>query len=706
MQRASVGSARDKRSKVKHNVPIDVRSKFNALRAWSSRQAARARTGLRSGAGRVAKWPWRTIGLWAGGIVTGAIGALVLFAAFADWNALKGPISRMASAATGREIVIRGDLDVDPWSFTPEARVSGLQIGNPARYRDRGAFADVAEAEVAVRLLPLLIGRFDIVRLDLNGADINLYRSAEGDANWAAAPGAERGRNFNLPAIREFALRGGRINLRDDKRRMTLDATFTTRESANRRNPGRFELSGDGRINNRPFEITLSGAPLLNVRRDRPYAFQADVRAGGTHIEANGAINRPFNFNAWQADVIASGPDLAQLYYLIGLTLPNTPPYNLRGRVERRGQTYGMPEVAGRVGDSDLRGAFTASRQRNGRLLLEGDFLTSRLDFDDLMAVLGGAPDTSETASPEQRAMAANLAAQDRLLPDAQLDISRVRNMDARVTYRAARVRSDRFPLQGLALDINLDQGLLRLDPLTLNLRQGRLGGALAINARQDVPRVDLDMRLTGVRMETVLALSGNPPLTGALAGRVRLSGSGGSVRDAAANASGDITLATPSGEVREALAELTGINVTRGLGLLLSDDESKIDIRCGVASFRVDNGIARTRSILIDTETVLIAGRGSVSLRDETVDLQLQGEPKEARLVRIEAPITVRGRLRSPQIGVDAGDAAGQAGIAAALGSLLTPLAGVLPFVDLGLADDADCTRLLAGRPQPEREG
>ena len=40
MQRASVGSARDKRSKVKHNVPIDVRSKFNALRAWSSRQAA------------------------------------------------------------------------------------------------------------------------------------------------------------------------------------------------------------------------------------------------------------------------------------------------------------------------------------------------------------------------------------------------------------------------------------------------------------------------------------------------------------------------------------------------------------------------------------------------------------------------------------------------------------------------------------------
>ena len=92
-----------------------------------------------------------------------------------------------------------------------------------------------------------------------------------------------------------------------------------------------------------------------------------------------------------------------------------------------------MPRVAGRVGDSDLRGAFTATRRRDDRLMLDGDFLTRRLDFDDLMAVLGGAPDPSETASPEQRAMAAQLAAQGRLLPDARLDISRVRNMDARL---------------------------------------------------------------------------------------------------------------------------------------------------------------------------------------------------------------------------------------------------------------------------------
>lgn len=684
------------------------RSRLASLRAFSVRTGARAKHGAVWTWSKVSAAPWKRIGIWAGGVFGVLVVGLVLFVTFADWNALKGPISRFASTATGREIAIRGDLDVNPWSFTPDIRVTDLYIGNPRHYADRGQFALVEQADASVRLFPLLFGRLDFTRLDLTGADVSLYRSAEGVSNWSS-PNSGRGRQFNLPAIREFSLNEGRLRYEDDKRNMVLEATFTTAESANPRNPGRFELNGDGRINGRPFTLVLTGAPLLNVRRDRPYAFNADVNAGGTHIKADGSIQRPFDFAVWQANVEATGPDLADLYPLLGLALPNTPPYALRGVVQRRGQTYGMPRVAGRVGDSDLTGAFTATRQRNDRLMLNGDFRSNSLDFDDLLAVLGGAPstDSGESASPEQRQMAANLEAQGRLLPDAQLDISRVRNMDARVSYRATRVRSERVPLRGLAVDINLNEGLLRLDPLTLELRQGRFGGAVALNAREDVPRVDLDMRLSNARIESILALrTETPPITGALLGRVQLSGRGGSVRDAAANANGDISLVIPSGEIREAFAELTGINVTRGLGLLLGEDQSKIDIRCGVASFRVSNGIAQARSIVVDTETMLIRGDGTVSLRNETLDLRIQGEPKEARLIRVAAPITLQGRLRSPEIGIEAGSVAGQGGLAAVLASLVAPIAAVLPFVDPGLAEDANCAALLAGRAEAPREG
>lgn len=677
-----------------HQISEWTRARWAAFTAWSA--PARARTGAAWRA--TARAPWRKIAIWTGGAFGVLVATFVLFITFADWNAMRGPIARVASASTGREIVIRGDLDVNPWSWTPELSVSGLSIGNRARFRERGVFAEVRQAEAAVRLLPLLVGRVEFVRLDLNGADVRLYRGADGVSNWSSG---NQDRQLRMPAIRRFALREGRVQLVDDRRNMELDAEFTTEETLDADNPGQFTLSGEGSINRHPFELTLTGAPLINVRRDRPYAFEARVRAGPTRVYAEGAIVRPFDFNRWGADIEASGADLAQLYDLIGLALPNTPPYEVRGRLERKGPRFGMPHMNGRVGDSDIAGRWTAANQRNGRLMLEGAFRSNSLDFDDLMAVLGGAPSTDrgETASPAQRQMAAKLAAEGRLLPDAQLDIRRVRNMDARVSFQATRVRATRVPLRGLAMDISLDNGLLRIDPMVLRLTRGRITGSASINAREETPVAAIDVRITDARLESIIIMQSGQPLTGRLQGRAQLTGRGASVRDAAANADGEVTLVVPSGEVREAFAELTGINVTRGLGLLLSDDQSRIAIRCGVASFRVRNGTATAQSFVVDTETMLIRGGGSVNLRNETLDLRLEGEAKEPRLISVAAPVTLQGRLRGPRVGVDAEEALGQGGLAALLAAIATPLAAVLPFVDPGLAEDANCAALLAGR-------
>jgi len=39
-----------------------------------------------------------------------------------------------------------------------------------------------------------------------------------------------------------------------------------------------FELSGLGRLNRDPFRLAVTGGPLLNIKRDRPYPFDADIR--------------------------------------------------------------------------------------------------------------------------------------------------------------------------------------------------------------------------------------------------------------------------------------------------------------------------------------------------------------------------------------------------------------------------------------------
>lgn len=56
-----------------------------------------------------------------------------------------------------------------------------------------------------------------------------------------------------------------------------------------------------------------------------------------------------------------------------------------------------------------------------------------------------------------------------------------------------------------------------------------------------------------------------------------------------------------------------------------------------------------------------------------------------------------IHGALLKPTFGLETGHVLKQGAIAATLGTLLTPLAAVLAFVDPGLAKDQNCAQLLA---------
>jgi len=105
----------------------------------------------------------------------------------------------------------------------------------------------------------------------------------------------------------------------------------------------------------------------------------------------------------------------------------------------------------------------------------------------------------------------------------------------------------------------------------------------------------------------------------------------------------------------------------------------------------------------VIDTDKVLITGKGEVDLGTEDLDLTLNGQPKKFRFFRIKSPIDLGGTLSKPKVGLKPGNTPGQVALATALGVLATPLASVLAFVDPGLAKDADCGALLA---EAQRQG
>lgn len=627
--------------------------------------------------------------------------AVIVFLVIFDWNWFRGPLGRFASAQLQREVVIAGDLRVHPWSFSPKAEAYNLRIGQPAWAKtvdkDAGQMAQVQRIAVQIKILPLLRGDVILPFLAIDKADVRLLRDKDGRANWTFGA-AKSDKPMKLPAVQRFVINEGKLRVDDRQRGALFVGTVNAQERAGDKG-GRFVLEGKGSLNRSAFVAQVTGGPLLNISPSRPYPFDADIRAGATRITAEGQVTKPFDLGRFETQLSISGADLNRLHDLTGLTLPNTPPYKISGHLVRKGDRYDFETLSGRIGDSDIRGDMFVLTGRE-RPYLEAELRSRRLDFDDLGSLFGAAPATGrgETASAGQKVEAAQRDAVQRLLPDATLQVDRVRAMDAKVTYRADAVNAPNLPLRKVSLDLALDKGVLTMDPIAFTFSRGDLKGKVRLDARLAVPKTDIDVRLLNARLEDFIPFrtDGKPAIEGAVMARAKLTGTGNSVHRAASSADGSVTFVAPRGQIRQAFAELLGVNASKGLIMLLSKSDKETPVRCAIADFDVKNGVMTTNILVADTGVVLAKGRGTVDLRTERMDFRIAGDSKKPRLVRLFVPITIKGPIMAPKPGLDASQAVGQGGIAAALGSIVNPLAALLPFITAGEAKDADCAGLV----------
>ena len=131
----------------------------------------------------------------------------------------------------------------------------------------------------------------------------------------------------------------------------------------------------------------------MSIRRGPIRSTPAVQRPGSTDLRLVGNIAHPFNFGQISGTMSVSGPDLADLYYLTGLTFPNSPPYSLSAGFGRDEAIYAFRRLNGRLGESDLSTVSSPIDNTSGRPFLTGDLASRRLRFADLTALFGGAPE-------------------------------------------------------------------------------------------------------------------------------------------------------------------------------------------------------------------------------------------------------------------------------------------------------------------------
>jgi hypothetical protein len=585
--------------------------------------------------------------------------------------------------------------------------VDGLTMKNPP-WAQRDQMFRAERLIVSVSLGRLLRGQLVLPRVEVIRPTVDLERDTQGRASWefgdASGYPQTGSQPAKIPTIRRLLIEDGRVHVADRIRKLVLDGALSAADEAGNESTGfkenaGFKLNCSGSLNARPFRAQIHGGPLVNLDPDHPYELKAHLTAADMTADAQASFPKPFDLAAYRIKFSVSGSDLANLYYLTGLALPNTPPYQLAADVSRAGTGFHLEDLKGKLGSSDIEGELqvqTAGR----RPKLIATLRSGSLNMVDLAPTLGhpaGKPPMPHRSSKTPPAAQPAPPAQ-RLFPDADLQVGRVRGMDADVTYHANSVVAPKLPMKQVDFRLQLHDGLLRLDPLSFVLDAGNFSGSVSIDARKDDPETAIDMAVDDVNLSQFKSASEKqPPLDGSLVGRLKIHGFGTSVHKLASTADGSFSVALPRGQMNNALAELTGINVIRGLGLLLSEKQKETQIRCGIVDFQAQKGMLESKSVFVDTTNVLITGRGDVNLRDERLDLTLQGDPKKIRLLRLRSPITLRGTLLHPAIGVKADQLIAQTGIAVALGTLLTPAAAALALIDPGLAKNKDCSAVMA---------
>ena len=594
-------------------------------------------------------------------VVFGAIAVLAAALALVNGNHLRGPLAGFIARHTGRQIRIDGPLSTHLLSLHPSLIAEHLTVGNPP-WTPPGTMAAIGKLTVVLDL-PLFGHPFAIQRLAMEGADLHLQRDAAGHANWYLnAPGILPGKG--APIIHSLSVTTAHVALDDDRRHLLFDGTVTAGD-ATKDAAGSLRIEGKGHLNGRDATFTIDGEPLAAVAPEKPYHFTFNERSSGSQLVAHGSVLQPFDFRGLEASFEAGGADLKDLFFLIGVWLPNTASYRLSGKLSRQGTLFRLSDLLVTSGQSDIGGALASRMDSNGKSRVEVELHSQRLRMADLGARAAGRAGEPPAAGPL-------------LLPETEIRVDDIRSSDAVVNFRAHAVEAGRLVFHTVGGHMSIDDGTVTVPLLSAAVAEGKVSARIEFDAKHDIPTAKLELDMVNIRLGQLASKDpARPPLDGSLQGRLILAGHGRSIHEIAASANGKVMAIVPQGEMRASLAELTGLDL-RALGLMLTGDKRDTAIRCGVGNFKAHEGTLTAQTLVIDTDPVLITGSGSIHFDSETLDLRLYGEPKERRLLRLRAPVAIHGTLAHPSFGIEKGHRK-------------------LELLDPGHGEDVDCATLLA---------
>ena len=637
--------------------------------------------------------------LVVGGALVGAVAASVALGELMGWPFLKGPLEQQIQSRAGVDIQLDGRFRTR-LLVSPMVSVERITLG-------AGGGVDVPHLLVADNLAVQWRwgdlwrasqgAALRVKSLQADNIDAHAVRLKNGTASWDIvprdpdAPTQPEPSPSAVPEIERLVLREGEIEFSDETLDIDVNATLRRSTEADETWPWRATVKG--RYRGAPIELQAQASadlPLLLQTDSNPplTPLRLSGRIGSTQLAFDGAAGALWAGQGVEGQLNISGDSLQASAAPLGVTLPDTPPYKLNARVERRGATWSVVSDEATVGSSSLTAKLKFQTDVQPPRLT-GELGGARLALADLAPAVGA-------DKPPRRP--------DRVLPDERFDVPSLGQMDADVQVNLKQLDFGTpalAPVQDLRLHLQLANSRLALSDLSARVAGGALSGSTAFEVKGEVPQweaalrfaeVDLDSWIRGLSKDDAKDAKGGQPdarsyMSGTLDASAQLKGAGRSVAEILGSANGQLQLRISDGQLSQLVTEAAGLDAAQALGMLIKGDEP-LKLNCATVDAVVQDGVVKARHAVLDNADSTLRIQGGLSFKSEAIQLRMVSEPKDFSPLSLRSPVTVSGQLKTPQVGIEAGGLLARAAGALALGSVAPP-AALLAFIDVGNTDD-----------------
>ena len=627
--------------------------------------------------------------------LTVAVGvALVAAVLLAVWllvnpNDFKPRIAAAVKAATGRELVLSGDLklSVFPWIAL---ELGPGSLGNPPGFSAE-PFLSFNHAAVRVRVLPLLAQRLDVGRVELDGLDLRLLKNAEGRGNWQglsqtpAAPAGAATQNHpsageSLAGIASITVTHARLSYQDltveniqletgalasgaavpvtlhleakrggDSASLDARLDFSANSTDERLSLQALELDG---------AVTLAGDPRPVKGRFTAPAVDVDLAkqtlsvpkfaltAAGAEVSGTLDGTAIGDAPAFAGNITLTPLILREFAPRLGITLPAMrdpkalSTVSASAYIDYGGNALRVDHLNVALDDTHLTG--------NAALNLATHAVTFALGVDRL--------DVDRYLPPPQAAPARTQAPGPAPAPAAPPGVPSPLNAEGTLTVGT--VHAAPLDLSDVKVTVTAKDRVLHLHPLTAQIDGGQYAGDITVGYSRATPTLSLDEHLSGIDVGKLMAAESK---------KLKLSGHGNlNLKATGEGVGADALLKSLNGhfDANVAGGALEGLDLGYDIGqaeALLGHSAAPAQNTHRTAfdalklSAEIAHGVATTRDLLISSAVLKVTGQGTANLASQALDLALVADTAATvGGTPLKIPATVTGTLGDPTVRPD----------------------------------------------------